>query len=91
VPKVDVEVQVKAIELVRSVEARNPNDLVLKLKIPLDIAEQLFNRVVENEGITTMLVLDAVRELGDLVEKAGELEDVVRSERSKLLGEILKL
>jgi hypothetical protein len=31
VPKVDVEVQVKAIELVRSGEARNPNDLVLSL------------------------------------------------------------
>jgi len=91
VPKVDVEVQVKAIELVRSGEARNPNDLVLKLKIPLDIAEKLFNRVVENEGITTTLVLDAVHELGDLVEKAKELEDVLRGERSKLLGEILKL
>jgi len=52
VPKVDVEVQAKAIELVRSGEARNPNDLVLKLKIPLDIAEQLFNRVVENEKLT---------------------------------------
>jgi len=31
VPKVDVEVQAKAIELVRSGGARNPNDLVLSL------------------------------------------------------------
>jgi hypothetical protein len=31
VPKVNVEVQAKAIELVRSGEARNPNDLVLSL------------------------------------------------------------
>jgi superfamily I DNA/RNA helicase len=91
VPKVDVEVQVKAIELVRSVEARNPNDLVLKLKIPLDIAEKLFNRIVENEGITTTLILDAVRELGDLVEEAKELKEALRGERSKLPGEILKL
>ena len=37
-PKVDVEVQAKAIELVRSGEARNPNDSVLKLRIPLEVA-----------------------------------------------------
>jgi DNA repair exonuclease SbcCD ATPase subunit len=58
--KVDVEVQAKAIELVRSGEARNPNDLVLKLKIPLDIAEQLFNRIVENEKITVESTINAV-------------------------------
>ena len=57
---VDVEVQAKAIELVRSGEARNPNDLVLKLKIPLDIAEQLFNRIVENEKITLEPTIIAV-------------------------------
>jgi predicted nuclease with TOPRIM domain len=90
VPKVDVEVQVKAIELVRSGEARNPNDLLLKLKIPLDIAEKLFSRILENEGITT-LILDVVRELGDLVEEAKELKEALKCERSKLLGEILKL
>ena len=60
VPKVDVEVQAKAIELVRSGEARNPNDLVLKLKIPLDIAEKLFNRVVENEKLTLESTINAV-------------------------------
>jgi len=75
--EVDVELQAKAIELVRSGEARNPNDLVLKLKIPLGSAEQLFNRVVENEGITTTPVLEAARELDKLVKEAGELEDVL--------------
>jgi hypothetical protein len=91
VSEVSVELQARAIELVRSGEARNPNDLVLKLRIPLDVAERLFNRVVRNEGITTAPVLDAVSELGDLVEEARELRDVLRDERSKLLGEVLKL
>ena len=36
---VDVELQAKAIELIRSSDVRNPNDLVLKLRILLDIAE----------------------------------------------------
>jgi chromosome segregation ATPase len=60
VPKVDVEIQVKAIELVRSGGVRNPNDLVLKLKIPLEVAEQLFNRVVENEKLTVESTVNAV-------------------------------
>jgi hypothetical protein len=39
VPKVDVEVRAKAIELLRSCEIKNPNDLVLKLGVSLDVAE----------------------------------------------------
>ena len=57
--KVNVKPQAKAIELVRSGKA-NSNDLVLKLKIPLDIAEQLFNRVVENEKLTVESTVNAV-------------------------------
>jgi predicted transcriptional regulator len=81
VPTVDVEVQAKAIELVRSGEARNPNDLVLKLKIPLDIAEQLFNRVVENEKLTVESTINAVvriersiKSIKQYAEKFKELE-----------------
>jgi hypothetical protein len=82
VPKVDVEVQAKAIELVRSGEARNPNDLVLKLKILLDIVEQLFNRVVENEKLTLESTINAVmriekplRIIRQYAEKFEELEE----------------
>lgn len=57
--EVDVELQAKAIELVGSGEARNPNDLVLKLKIPLEEAGQLFNRVVENEKLTSESTVNA--------------------------------
>ena len=32
----------------------------MKLKIPLDIAEQLFNRVVENEKLTVESTVNAV-------------------------------
>ena len=39
---VSVEIQARAIELIRSGEIKNPNDLVLKLGIPLDVAENLF-------------------------------------------------
>jgi len=90
--EIDVELQAKAIELVRSGEARNPNDLVLKLKIPLESAEQLFNKVVENEGITTTPVLEAVRELDKLIKEAEELLiDLIEAENeSTELRELLK-
>jgi prefoldin subunit 5 len=83
--KVDVEVQAKAIELVRSGEARNPNDLVLKLKIPLDIAEQLFNRIVENEKITLESTINAVvriekslRTISRYAERLERLEEKIK-------------
>jgi DNA repair exonuclease SbcCD ATPase subunit len=84
-PKVDVEVQAKAIELVRSDEARNPNDLVLKLRIPLEVAEQLFNRVVENEKLTLESTVNAVvrierslRSISRYAERVGDLEGKVK-------------
>jgi prefoldin subunit 5 len=85
VPKVDVEFQAKVIELVRSGEARNPNDLVLKLKIPLDIAEKLFNRIVENEKITLESTIDAVvrierslRAISRYAERLERLEEKIK-------------
>ena len=99
-PKVDVEVQAKAIELVRSGEARNPNDLVLKLKIPLDIAEQLFNRVVENEKLTLESSINAVvriersiKSIKQYAEKFEELEEKTREkikEYEEKAGKIVK-
>jgi DNA repair exonuclease SbcCD ATPase subunit len=97
---VDVEIQAKAIELVRSGEARNPNDLVLKLKIPLDIAEQLFNRVVENEKLTLESTVNAVvriersiKSIKQYAEKFEELEEKTREkikEYEEKAGKIVK-
>jgi hypothetical protein len=46
---VSVEIQAKAIELLRSGEIKNPNDLVLKLGVSLDVAENLFERILSND------------------------------------------
>ena len=98
--KVDVEVQAKAIELVRSGEARNPNDLVLKLKIPLEVAEQLFNRIVENEKLTLESTINAVvriersiKSIKQYAEKFEELEGKIRvkiKEYEEKAGKIVK-
>jgi len=85
VSEVDVELQAKAIELVRSGEARNPNDLVLKLKIPLEEAGQLFNRVVENEKLTSESTANAavgieksLRAISRYAERLGGLDEKIK-------------
>jgi vancomycin resistance protein YoaR len=82
---VSVELQARAIGLVRSGEARNPNDLVLKLRIPLDVAEQLFDRVVENERLTVEPTIDAavrieksLRSIKRYAENLGEFEKKIK-------------
>jgi len=82
----DIELQVKAIELIRSGEARNPNDLVLKLRIPLDTAEKLFSRIVDNEGIAITSTIQAARELRNLVEEV----EMYREEFEELLENLKK-
>lgn len=82
----DIELQVKAIELIRSGEARNPNDLVLKLRIPLDTAEKLFSRIVDNEGIAITSTIQAARELRNLVEEV----EMYREEFEELLENLRK-
>jgi predicted metal-dependent hydrolase len=57
---VSVEIQAKAIELLRSGEIKYPNDLVLKLGIPLDVAENLFERILDNEKMVTEPIIEAV-------------------------------
>jgi hypothetical protein len=73
---------------VRSGEARNPNDLVLKLKIPLDIAEKLFNRVVENEKLTLESTINAVmrieRSIKSIKQYAEKFEGLEEKTREKI-------
>jgi len=96
VSEVSVELQARAIELVRSGEARNPNDLVLKLRIPLDVAEQLFDRVVENEGLTVEPTIDAavrieksLRRIKQYAENLGEFEKKIK-EYEEMAKDVVK-
>jgi len=70
--------------VIRSGEARNPNDLVLKLRIPLDTAEKLFSRIVDNEGIAFTSTIQAVRKSNNLIEEVERLRD----EFEKLLEDL---
>jgi cytochrome c556 len=80
----DIDIVVKAIELVRAGQARNPNDLVLNLKIDLEQAAHLFNRIIENEQktITILPILKAsemVKELWkDAVRYVSKLENLIK-------------
>jgi len=69
--------------LIRSGEAGNPNDLVLKLRIPLDTAERLFSRIVDNEGVAVTSTIQAARKLRNLVEEVEvhkeEFEELLES------------
>jgi oligoendopeptidase F len=77
---VSVEIQVKAIELLRTGEIKNPNDLVLKLGVSLDVAENLFERILSNERIVTKPVIEVVsrieRSMRNIMRYATIIEDV---------------
>ena len=49
----DLEIIVKAIILIRESKARNPNDLVLELRILVGDAEKIFDKILENEKSTS--------------------------------------
>jgi chromosome segregation ATPase len=61
--KIEVEVIARAIELVREGKIRNPNDLILELKVDLEQAKYLFNTIMENERIITTSTVEAVRRI----------------------------
>jgi len=63
----DPEVVAKAIRLVREGRARNPNNLVLELRISLDDAEKLYMRIVENEGLTNVATVEAIVKIAKYV------------------------
>jgi DNA repair exonuclease SbcCD ATPase subunit len=88
---VSVEIQAKAIELLRSGEIKNPNDLVLKLGVSLDVAENLFERILSNEKIIASSVTKVVDKLKRLLDDAKEYSEHLEkktSEISKLIAEI---
>ena len=84
---VSVEIQARAIELLRSGEIKNPNDLVLKLGVSLDVAENLFERILSNESIVTKHVVEAVsrieRSMRNIMRYATIIEDVYNKKINK--------
>ena len=88
---VSIEIQAKAIELLRSGEIKNPNDLVLKLGVSLDVAENLFERILSNERIiasSVTKVVDKLKRLLDDVKEYSEYLEKKTSEIAKLIAEI---
>jgi len=94
----DLEVVAKAIMLIRECRARNPNDLVLELKIPLDDAEELYRKIMENEGLTNIATIEAVAKISRYVREVEkkslrvkeilEKAENIKRELEEKLGEV---
>jgi len=53
--------------LLRNGKVRNPNDLIVELKLDSEVAEHIFyDIIVRNEGITTLDVVEAVQNLKNI-------------------------
>jgi len=63
----DPEIVAKAIKLIRERRARNPNGLVLELRIPLDEAEKLFERIMRNEDLSNVKTIEAIAKIARYV------------------------
>jgi chromosome segregation ATPase len=83
--KFDPELVARAIELFRDGKVRNPNDLVLELRVNLEVAEQLYERIAENEKAVAMPVVEAVRKIERALKEASKHE-----ERLKEVGKALE-
>jgi predicted nucleic acid-binding Zn-ribbon protein len=83
--KLDPELVARAIELFRDGKVRNPNDLVLELRVNLEVAEQLYERIAENEKAVAMPVVEAVRKIERALKEASKHE-----ERLKEVGKALE-
>ena len=77
--------------MLRSGEIKNPNDLVLKLGVSLDVAENLFERIFSNEKIIASSVTKVVDKLKRLLDDAKEYSEHLEKktlEIAKLIAEI---
>jgi septal ring factor EnvC (AmiA/AmiB activator) len=77
--------------LIRSGEIKNPNDLVLKQDVSLDVAENLFERILSNEKIIASSVTKVVDKLKRLIDDAKEYSEHLEKKTldiSKLIAEI---
>jgi hypothetical protein len=71
--------------LIRSGEIKNPNDLVLKLGVSLDVAENLFEKILGNEKIVASSVTKVVNKLKRLLD-AREYSEYLEKTFQKLLN-----
>ncbi len=77
--------------MIRSGEIKNPNDLVLKQDVSLDVAENLFERILSNEKIIASSVTKVVDKLKRLIDDAKEYSEHLEKKTldiSKLIAEI---
>jgi len=85
-PKLSPDVVAEAIKLFREGRIRNPNDLVLELRIGLDEAEQLFKRIAENEKAVSITVIEATQKLDrilkDISKRSEKIEELVKTIKS---------
>jgi len=65
----DVELTVKAIQLIEEGKALDPADLVKHLRIPLPQAEELFNAIARTKSMTILPVSEAAEKLKEVVER----------------------
>jgi chromosome segregation ATPase len=84
--KFDPELVARAIELFRDGKVRNPNDLVLELRVNLEVAEQLYERIAENEKAVAMPVVEAVRKIERALKEASKYEEKLKEVGKALEG-----
>jgi predicted transcriptional regulator len=86
---VSIKIQAKAIELIRSGETKNPDDLVLKLGVSLDVAENLFERILSNEKIVASSVTKVVDKLKRLLDDAREYSEYLEKNASEIAKPVI--
>jgi predicted transcriptional regulator len=86
---VSIEIQAKAIELIRSGEIKNPDDLVLKLGVSLDVAENLFGKILSNEKIVASSVIKVVDKLKRLLDDAREYSEYLEKNASEIAKPVI--
>ena len=65
-------IYVEAVKLYREGKIRNPNDIVLHLKVHPDKAREILSKIVENEGLVVVdysTIMETVNTLRELVER----------------------
>jgi len=83
--RVDVNVIVSAIKLFREGKVRNPNDLIVELKLDPEVAEHIFyDIIIRNEGITTLDVIEAVQKLEEYLRKIREYSQDIEAVEKKV-------
>ena len=84
----DPEIIAGAIKPVREGKARNPNDLVIELKIPLVEVEKLYRRIVENDNLMNVRTIEAIAKVAEYIREVekrySRVEELLRELSEKI-------